>query len=230
MSRKILLDEDCKSRIVEYIKTEHQCTVAMVCKKFDISRHVLYANLGKDFVFGLTFHGIRDETRDKIASTLTGRTQSEETKEKRRKSCKAYYRNEPIGHKETRIKKMMDTRISNAGSLENSYRKGAIKSKQTKLQRYSDCNYNNHEKNKETKKERYGDENYNNKERIRQTQFEKYGNYAFAVKEKYEKSMLEKYGVKHNWSSQDLHLNGWKTRLERFGSKENFYSYALAKG
>ena len=230
MSRKIILNEECKDEIINYLKTEYQCTISMVCEKFNISRQTLYNNLGKDYILELAFHGTRDETKIKIANTLTGRKQSEETKKKRKQSCKNYHENESQEHKDARIQKMLQTRALNAGSIENSYKIGAFKTKQTKLEKYSDSNYNNMDKNRKTKKDRYGDEHYNNKEKIRQTQFDKYGNYAFAVKEKYEKTMLEKYGVRHNWKSKDPKLNGWETRIDKFGSKENFYSYAQEKG
>ena len=49
------------------------------------------------------------------------------------------------------------------------------KIKQTKLERYSNENYNNSTKTKKTKLERYGDENYNNYEKANQTNLIKYG-------------------------------------------------------
>lgn len=105
-----------------------------------------------------------------------------------------------------------------------------LKSKQTKLERYGNENYNNIEKNYNTKLERYGDKNYNNKEQIKQTQFNLYGGYAFTDKEKYEATMLQRYGVRHNWASFDEKLNGRATMYEQAGSKQQHYKNVLEKG
>ena len=57
---------------------------------------------------------------------------------------------------------------------EESKKKKAQSTYQTKLERYGDKNYNNMEKNRKTKLEKYGDENYNNSDKIKQTCLEKY--------------------------------------------------------
>jgi hypothetical protein len=70
------------------------------------------------------------------------------------------------------------------------------KSKQTKLAKYGDPNYNNTEKNKTTCLVKYGDPNYNNTEKNKTTCLAKYGISSLlanqSLKEQY---MMNKYGV-----------------------------------
>ena len=73
-----------------------------------------------------------------------------------------------------------------------------IKSKQTKLERYGNENYNNFDKSKQTKLERYGDENYNNPQKLKETCLEKYGETSYTKTEDYiiksKQTKLERYG------------------------------------
>lgn len=229
MSKKVVISEDIKQNIIDFIRNTYQCTLNMVVMKFKYSPYILYSNFGKEYLSSILFKGVRDETKKKISKTLTGRKQSNESNLKRQLSCKKVREKESTDKKKQRIERMKITRTNNYGSLKNSYVQGYLKTKQTKLERYSDENYSNIDKAKQTKLERYGDENYNNKDKIRETQFEKYGNYAFTDKQKYEKTMLKKYGVKHNWASKDSKLNGWEARIKKFGSKEKFYLYSQEK-
>jgi len=57
------------------------------------------------------------------------------------------------------------------------------KSKETRLEKYGDENYNNSYKGKKTKLEKYGDENYNNRESAFATNRERYGSHS-AMKNK----------------------------------------------
>ena len=114
------------------------------------------------------------------------------------------------------------------------------KSKQTKLEKYGDENYNNIEKSKQTnlirygylfclqnpeiikkakqtKLKKYGDENYNNTEKIKQTCLEKYGEEnirkTIYYKEKIKQTCLKKYNNK-NYRNSQKHQ---QTCLEKYG-------------
>lgn len=65
------------------------------------------------------------------------------------------------------------TLISESNKLNASER--VVKSKQTKLDRYGNENYNNTEKSKITKKVKYNNENYNNRDSYKSTMLTKYG-------------------------------------------------------
>jgi hypothetical protein len=107
-------------------------------------------------------------------------------------------------------------------------------SKQTKLERYGDENFNNAQKIKQTKLERYGDENYNNskqasinrdykliQQKIQITNKIKYGiTNVFQInkiKQKIKQTKLERYGDE-NYLNRDKIK---QTKLERYGD-ENY--------
>ena len=83
-----------------------------------------------------------------------------------------------------------------------------LKSKQTKLERYGDENYSNHQKAQETNLKRYGCKHstQSNKvqEKIRQTKLKKYGNPTFTNPEKMKQTCLERYGVTNGGASKEV--------------------------
>ena len=114
------------------------------------------------------------------------------------------------------------------------------KAKQTKLERYGNPCFNNHEKSvktclekygttnaggtqesilkiKATKKERYGDENYCNPDKMKQSKLEKYGNSGFNNREQSKITCLEKYGVAHPGQIESGKIKGRITRIEKYG-------------
>lgn len=123
----------------------------------------------------------------------------------------------------------------------------ALKSKQTKLERYGDENYNNREKSQRTNLEKYGVTNtYRTKRAIDMAKMvnqEKYGvDYFFSNREKFEEVSLKKYGTSHPMQNQDVKdklsntkFINWgdsnynnqekfeKTFLEKYGVKRPFY-------
>ena len=90
-----------------------------------------------------------------------------------------------------------------------------LNSKQTKLERYGDENYNNMKKTKQTKLERYGDENYNNS-----IEAAKHKNYK-EIQEKIKNTCLERYGVSSTWKIDGVLEKSKQTKLEKYGD-ENF--------
>ena len=92
-----------------------------------------------------------------------------------------------------------------------------VKSKQTKLERYSDPHYVNKEKAEQTKLERYGDPHYVNKEKTEQTNLIKYGvKNVFKNKDIINKiytCKLERYGDPHYVNKDKAE----QTKLERYG-------------
>ena len=111
-----------------------------------------------------------------------------------------------------------------------------IKSKQTKLERYGNENYNNISKCKQTKLERYGNENYCNREqavkhtdykkrseKIKQTCLERYGvtngGCSKQSLEKIKQTCLTKYGVESTWKIPGVKEKSEQTKLERYGNK-----------
>ena len=91
-----------------------------------------------------------------------------------------------------------------------------IKSKQTKLERYGNENYNNISKCKQTKLERYGNENYCNREQaIKNTDYKK-------RQEKIEKTCLERYGIKNGGGSKEALEKIKNTLLKRYGVESSW--------
>ena len=228
MSRKIVLTDNQIKEIIDFAVQTYQCTTKDISNHFNISYNTIVNNIPKETLDKIIFHGIKDSTKEKIRKTLTGRVQSEETKEKRRNSMKIFFANQTKEQKEKANIKRQQTLIEKYGSVQNSYAQRSETSKKTKLERYGDENYNNLEKGKKTKLEKYGDKNYNNKERIRKTQFEKYGCYAFNDWEKVRATNLERYGVEHNWSSPEH--DGHEKRYGMYGGKEEYYKHVMEKG
>ena len=128
------------------------------------------------------------------------------------------------------LKKRIQTNLEKYGS-KYGFQAESIKDKikQTKLELYSNENYNNSTKTKKTKLERYGSENYNNCEKASQTNLIKYGfkrpaqsneikekiklNYVdksasekCEINKKRELTNLKKYGVLH---SRQQHLTNF---------------------
>jgi hypothetical protein len=98
------------------------------------------------------------------------------------------------------------------GISENIY-----KIKKTKLEKYGDENYNNHELSRNTKLEKYGDENYNNHELSKKTKLEKYGDENYNNHELYKLNFLEKWGVENSFQLDFIKKNIKKQNLEKYG-------------
>lgn len=230
MSKKIVLSNEVQENIIEFIKNTYQCKISDVEKEFGLKRGVIYNNIDKDFLNSILFQGQKDSTKEKLRKASTGKKQSPEATRKRLESTRRTLAlRDPEVTKEI-YRRAVQTKIEKFGTLEKYSEYQLQKSRETKLQRYGDPNYNNMKKNKETKLKNHGDPNYNNKEQIRETQEKLYGGFAFTDRAKYEKTMLEKYGVRHNWSSTDPKLNGRSTMYENAGSKELHYQKILQKG
>ena len=79
------------------------------------------------------------------------------------------------------------------------------------------------EKSKQTKLEKYGDENYNNRDKAKETCINRYGvefpNQSNEVKEKIKKTNLERYEVECIFQNKDFIDKSEQTKLERYGSK-----------
>lgn len=230
MSKKIIFDDVFKNKIISYAKTEYQCKIKDVANRFGISEYSIRNNFDKEELDVLLFKGCKDSTKEKLRNANLNKTLSEETKKKISRGSKEAANKKTTEQRLAASKKCIETKTKKWGSWKDYSTYQQAKSRQTKLERYGDENYNNSIKNKQTKFERYGDENYNNAEQIKQTQFKIYGGYAFNDKEKYESTMLEKYGCRHNWASSDNRLNGRQTMYENAGSKENHYKNIILKG
>lgn len=129
------------------------------------------------------------------------------------------------------------------------------KSKETKLKKYGDENYNNREKSKITCKEKYGTEEVLNIEevrkkiketslqrygvesysmtdeclaKIRKTKLERYGDENYINREKINQTCLEKYGSKSPLVNEEVKEKTRKTNLERYG-KESYHNNQKAK-
>ena len=91
------------------------------------------------------------------------------------------------------------------------------KSKQTKIERYNDENYNNIEKNKKTIFKNYGIEHALQldefKNKSKQTKLEKYGDENYNNLEQYKKTCLEKYGVDNLNKNSDFRKKSSHTRM-----------------
>ena len=84
-----------------------------------------------------------------------------------------------------------------------------LKSKQTKLERYGNENYNNVSKNKQTKLERYGDEKYNNLSKAENTKLERYGDAHFNNLEKRHVTCQQRYGKDNACESPEVVNRLW---------------------
>lgn len=95
------------------------------------------------------------------------------------------------------------------------------KIKATKLERYGDKDYNNHDKGRETKAELYGDENYNNREKAVNTMMDLYGE-THAMKredfqEKAKATLMKNHGVESPLKSEKIRDKQKSTVKERYG-------------
>ena len=114
------------------------------------------------------------------------------------------------------------------------------KSRQTKLERYGNENYNNVEKHKQTCLERYGKEYYSqteeSKEHIREinenrskeekdrivekskhTKLERYGNENYNNREQYFQTCMETYGVHHYSQTEEFIDKVKSTNMQKYG-------------
>ena len=89
----------------------------------------------------------------------------------------------------------------------NSYQRGVIKSKNTKMKNHNDPNYNNRPKMKRTKFINHGNSNYNNISKNKQTKFKRYGN--------------------ENWNNREKCKETAKNNIDEFG--RNSYDRAVEK-
>lgn len=78
------------------------------------------------------------------------------------------------------------------------------------------------QKTKQTKLEKYGDENYNNQKKIQSTLLEKYGvaysAHVPGVREKIKKTSLEKYGTEHPSQNENVKQKVRETTFQKYGS------------
>lgn len=118
------------------------------------------------------------EFREKSKQTCLKRygtenySQTTEFKEKFQNTMiERYGVNYTLQSKELR-QKVINTRIKNEGA--NFKEDDAIKSKQTKLNRYGDENYNNNEKHKATCRKKYGVSSYSQTEKFQQQRYKHY--------------------------------------------------------
>lgn len=91
----------------------------------------------------------------------------------------------------------------------------AIGSKQTKLTRYGDANYNNKERSQQTKLERYGDAFFTNTAKGRETKEKRYGNANYNNLEKARTTCLERYGCERASQAPAVKEKHRRTVLER---------------
>ena len=130
------------------------------------------------------------------------------------------------------------------------------KSKQTKLLRYGDGNYNNYDKAKITKKELYGNENYHNIEQMKETNKLKYGKEYYSqtdewvdkvkrttnlhyntdfyfqsedCRNKTKLTCLEKYNAEFYTKSDDYKAKTEQTCLERYGTTYPLSHYSKCR-
>lgn len=230
MSAKIVLSESKKEEIIKYIKNTYQCILNDASSHFGIRRDVIRREIGKENLNLIIFHGVKDSTKQKLRAANLGKTASEETRRKISDSEKIAQKKISKEKREEMCRKSKQTKIEKFGSWENYVKYQDSKTKQTKLERHGDENYNNKEKAGKTKLEKYGDINYNNLEQIKKTQEELYGGYAFCQRDRVKATMMERYGVEHNWASKDPKMNGRKTCYEKYGGKEEYYNHTLSKG
>ena len=91
----------------------------------------------------------------------------------------------------------------------------AVGSKQTKLTRYGDANYNNKERSQQTKLRRYGDAFFTNTVKGRETKEKRYGNANYNNLEKAKATCLERYGYERASQAPAVKEKHRRTILER---------------
>jgi hypothetical protein len=121
-------------------------------------------------------------------------------------------------NKKIRIEKSLNSLKEKFGT-ENIFELDFIKnkSKQTKIEKYGDENYNNLDKSKQTKKEKYGDENYNNLDKSKKTKKEKYGDENYNNRIKAKETMNKDYGVNHAMMLVKYQEKQKKTLFKNYG-------------
>ena len=91
----------------------------------------------------------------------------------------------------------------------------------TKLSRYGDKSFNNHNLSKKTKLDRYGDANFNNRDEARKTMLEKFGHeHAMmdpAFVEKARKTLMNNHGVDSPLRKKEFKEKSRNTNIERYG-------------
>ena len=105
---------------------------------------------------------------------------------------------------------------------ENFLKNISEKSKQTKIQRYGNENYNNISKMKNTKQQRYGNEYFVNQDKTKQTKFEKYGNNVYVNIEKRKKTCLKRYGCENTFQVDKVKNKIEQTNLKKYGKTNVF--------
>lgn len=93
------------------------------------------------------------------------------------------------------------------------------KTRQTKLEKYGDPNYTNYKKACKTKLEKYGSETYTNREKAKQTCLEKYGQEHYTNREKCKETFKEKYGTENIFTLTEIKEKSEKSKLEKYGNK-----------
>ncbi len=98
-------------------------------------------------------------------------------------------------------------------------KKNVDKIKITKLERYGDENYNNHELSKLTKLERYDDQYYNNHELSKLTKLERYDDQYYNNIDKYKLNFKSKYGVDNPFKLEEVKEKIKKHNLKKWGTE-----------
>lgn len=102
---------------------------------------------------------------------------------------------------------------------------GNCQTRQTKLNKYNDENYNNTNKTKQTKLDKYGNENYNNIDKTKQTNLIKYDNASSLHginQSKTDDIFIEKYGSKCSLTNKKIREKSKKTLYENYGITSTF--------
>ena len=100
----------------------------------------------------------------------------------------------------------------------------ATGSKQTKLTRYGDANYNNKERSQNTKLKRYGDAFFTNTAKGRETKEKRYGSASYNNLEKAKATCLERYGYERASQAPAVKEKHRRTILERRGVDSPIHS------
>lgn len=191
--------------VIEFYKTN---SFTITCEVF----HLSYERLTKILADNNVAKHSAKENRELTSLYRFGVkniAQLENSHEKAKQTTKERYGVENFRNNE----KSKQTRISNSGTLENSYASGVNKAKENNIDRYgAEYFFQTDEfkdKAKQTCLERYGVENYRN---------------AAGYSEKLKNTSLEKYGVEHYMSSQQCKDKVKATCNERYGADSWFGS------
>ncbi len=117
-------------------------------------------------------------------------------------NCRPLYskrkvRNYTDEEKQAMIKKIKETHKKLKDSIPDYIKEIQIKTRTTKLLKYSAETFNNQLKKSETLQAKYGDSHYNNSLKRKSTLKKVYGNDCYNNQEKKENTCLQKYGVRH---------------------------------